>query len=490
MPAPISLSKLLTGLKVGRPVPDVQVSGVVMDSREIQPGDVFVALKGEHVDARGLIDEARAAGAVAVLLDGCDLRGVEQRLLAYDAVLPVDNLPGMLSLIGGRFYRNPSHHLTLIGITGTNGKTTICYYLAQMLERLGRTSALIGTLGAGRIDALLSTGMTTPDALGMQKYLAEMLAEGVEVVCMEVSSHALELGRVAALQFDYMVFSNISQDHLDFHASMAAYRQAKSRLFSEYEYKTAIINLDDDLGRALDHSCAPRSLSYGIEAGALRAQSVELDAQGLSMVLQYSGHSVVLPTTLIGAFNAYNLLAVVGVGLAMQLQLKDIADTLQSCRPAPGRMQRVDRRDGQPVVVVDFAHTPDALDKALQACQSHCEGELSVIFGCGGDRDKAKRPQMGKIAETGAQTVLISDDNPRTENPGAIVNDIVSGMSEPAWVIHDRRQAIRAAIAIANENDWILIAGKGHETQQVYADRIIELNDYQIAAECLQELAA
>jgi len=490
MTTPVSLSKLLENLSVDRPIPDVQVSGLVTDSREIQPGDLFVALKGEHFDARQLIDEAYSTGAPAILIDANDLHGVDECLLAHEWVLPVKNLPQVLSLIGGRFYRNPSHHLTLVGVTGTNGKTTICYYLAQMLRQFGHSSALIGTLGAGRIEALKSTGMTTPDALGIQKHLAHMLADGVEVVCMEVSSHALELGRVAELQFDYMVFSNISQDHLDFHVSMAAYRQAKTRLFKEYEYKTAIINADDELGRELISLCGERSLSYGVEAGALHAQAVELDALGLKMLLGYSGDAVDLSTTLIGAFNAYNLLAVVGVGLAMNLDLRDITAVLQSCRPAPGRMQRVEKDEGQPVVVVDFAHTPDALDKALQACQSHCAGELSVVFGCGGDRDKAKRAQMGRIAEARAQRVWISDDNPRTENPGNIVSDILLGMSGSSWVMHDRCEAIRAAITTAGRHDWVLIAGKGHETQQVYADRVIELNDYKIAAECLQELAA
>lgn len=490
MPLDISLTSLLQNLQVDRAVPDVPVTGIVLDSREIRPGFVFIALKGEKFDARQLIDEAVTAGAVAVLLDVDDLQGVDARLLASDYVFAVKNMPGVLSLIGGRFYQNPSHQLNLIGITGTNGKTTICYYLAQMLEQLGKPSALIGTLGAGRTDALMSTGMTTPDALAIQKHLARMRAQGVEVVCMEVSSHALELGRVAALEFDYMVYSNISQDHLDFHASMAAYRQAKSRLFSEYQYKAAVINEDDELGRELTLLSAKRYLGYGIESGALRAEAVVLDARGLSMVLKYEGVSVALSTTLIGAFNAYNLLAVVGVGLAMKFGLEDIAAALQFCRPAPGRMQRVDKKAGQPVVVVDFAHTPDALDKALQSCQSHCAGALSVVFGCGGDRDSAKRPQMGRIAEARAQRVLISDDNPRTEDPGRIVNDILQGMSTPGWVIHDRRQAIRAAIATAGNNDWVLIAGKGHETEQVYADRVIQINDYQVALECLRELAA
>ena len=359
-----------------------------------------------------------------------------------------------------------------------------------MLNELVQSTAITGTLGAGRVSDIHATGMTTPDAVRMQRLLAEMLESGIEVVCMEVSSHALVLGRVAALNFDYLLYSNISQDHLDFHQSMQAYAGAKKSLFRDFSFQRAIVNIDDVLGAEIVEMLAGKSISYGIIDGDLRALQVKLDANGLGFELSWQGLNVSLNTSLIGEFNVLNLLAVAGCGLAMGYSLPEVAKALLVCQSVPGRMERIEVQAEQPVVVVDFAHTPDALDKALKACQSHCKGSLAVVFGCGGDRDKDKRPKMGQIAEYRADQVFITDDNPRSESPSEIVIDIVNGMHRPAWVLHDRKQAIDVAVKNAGPRDWVLIAGKGHESSQIYADHVVDINDRELATQALQGVAA
>lgn len=486
----VSLKTLLAGLPADCMVPDVEVSGITTDSRDIKAGDMFIALKGLKFDARDFAVDALQAGAVVVLVDASDLDSLDQYIADLPELLVINELEKSLSHIAGRFYGHPSRHLTLIGVTGTNGKTTISYYLAQMLDKLGQSSAIIGTLGAGSVSDIKTTGMTTPDALRTQRLLAEMLEAGVEVVCMEVSSHALVLGRVAALNFDYLLYSNISQDHLDFHPSMQAYTEAKKSFFSDFSCTRAIVNADDALGVDIDNMLADKSLSYGITNGDLRALQVKLDANGLGFELRYQALGVLLNTDLIGEFNVLNILAVAGCGLAMGYNLPEVVAALPACQSVPGRMERIEVQSVQPVVVVDYAHTPDALDKALQACQSHCKGSLAVVFGCGGDRDKDKRSKMGRIAENRADKVFITDDNPRTESPAEIVVDIVNDMHRPAWVLHDRRQAINVAVKNSGPRDWVLIAGKGHESSQVYADHVINSNDRDIAEQALQEVAA
>lgn len=484
-----SLKELLDDIEIDRVVPDVEISGITTDSRDVKAGDVFIALKGLQFDARDFIASAIQAGAVAILVDANDFSSLDKKTADLPALFVVRSLEMSLSRIAGNFYGHPSKHLTLIGVTGTNGKTTISYYLAQMLNKLGQSTAIIGTLGAGRVSDIHTTGMTTPDAVRTQRLLAEMLESGVEVVCMEVSSHALVLGRVAALRFDYLLYSNISQDHLDFHQSMQAYAKAKKSFFSEFSFKRAIVNVDDSLGSDIVDMLAEKGLSYGIENGDVRALQVKLDMNGLAFTLAYQGHSVSLNTGLIGEFNVRNILSVAGCGLAMGYSLSDVASALPACQSVPGRMERVEVQAMQPVVVVDYAHTPDALDKALQACQSHCMGSLAVVFGCGGDRDKGKRPKMGRIAENRADMVFVTDDNPRSESPAQIVVDIVNGMQQSPWVLHDRRQAINVAVKNAGPRDWVLIAGKGHESIQVYADRVINLNDRELAEQALQGVA-
>jgi len=491
------LDDLLDGLDVSGLSTNPEIRNISLDSREILPGGLFIALKGGQVDARVFISAMMESGACAALIDVDEQASDSSVPNAMQNVIQVKNLRGVLSKIAARFYNYPSEQLKVIGITGTNGKTTIAWYLAQVLENVGLPAGMMGTLGAGSVKTgnkagirLDATGLTTPDAVQVQKHLAQMLEAGVEVVCMEVSSHGLELGRVNEVKFDTVVFSNISQDHLDFHQTMAQYATAKMRLFEGRDFERAVINEDDDLGREIVKKLGAKSYTYGINNGELRALDITLASHGLEFTIAVSGESLSLNTSLIGQFNVYNMLAVLGTGLVLGYALETLAEALELCEPVPGRMERIDEQAAQPVVVVDYAHTPDALEKALTACRGHCRGSLAVVFGCGGDRDKSKRPEMGRIAQRLADDVFITDDNPRGEQPAAIITDIKRGMTEPAWVLHDRAQAIFAAIAQAQAEDWVLIAGKGHESKQIYANKIVEFSDRVQARSALERMAA
>lgn len=486
----VMLSQLLQGISNNSQGADIEIFDMTLDSRQVTSGCLFVALKGAQIDARQFIAIALKGQAAAVLFDDREQPPIDQALLDSGKVVAVRDLNASLSNIAACFYAHPSKKIQVIGITGTNGKTTIAYYLAQMLENLGRKAAVMGTLGAGQIEKIESTGMTTADAIQTQKILAQMVKEGVKTLCMEVSSHGLEQARVASIEFDYVVLSNLSQDHLDYHGTMQAYAAAKSRLFKEYSYTTAVINQDDSLGAKLISQLGKKTLAYGLDKGALVASKIKLSPNGITFSASYGDETAIFKNALIGEFNIYNMLAALGVGLAMDYCLADLVAALAACHSAPGRMERVYVSTEQPVVVVDYAHTPDALHKALLACQAHCEGLLNVVFGCGGDRDKGKRADMGRIAEELADQVFITDDNPRSEAPADITTDIIKGMTQPAWVVHDRTNAITAAITGAAQNDWVLIAGKGHETTQVYADRTLELDDRVLARQALERLAA
>ena len=483
----LMLNRLLDGFDVSKDIAEVEIFDLSLDSRLIRPGCLFIALKGTQTDGRKYIAEALKNEAAAVVYDGSDGFEIDQVLLDTDKLYEVRGLAESVSQIAARFYARPSRKMDVIGITGTNGKTTIAYYLAQLLEKLGRSSAVIGTLGAGKIDHIQPTGLTTADAIQTQKTIAQLLEDGVQAVCMEVSSHGLAQARVNAVDFDYVVFTNLSQDHLDYHQNMEDYAAAKSRLFNDFNYQCAIINQEDNLGAELIEQLGDKSLAYGVDAGALQANNIELTSKGLSFEVVYAGEKQVLENNLIGYFNIYNMLAVIGVGLTMGYALVDIVDALTTCRSAPGRMECVNFRPDQPVVVVDYAHTPKALEVALAACKKHCKGSLNLVFGCGGDRDKDKRASMGRIAEQLADQIFITDDNPRGEAPAVITNDIIKGMTQPAWVVHDRTKAITAAIGVAQQGDWVLIAGKGHETAQVYADYKLELDDRAVARPGIRE---
>ncbi len=443
---------------------------LTLDSRKVRPGDLFLAVPGLAQDGRAHIADAIARGATAVAYEA---EGAVAMSASSAELVPLKGLAGQLSAIAGRFYGEPSRGVRLIGVTGTNGKTSVSQLLAQALDLLGERCGIVGTLGTGFFDALESGRHTTPDPIAVQATLADLKQAGARAVAMEVSSHGLDQGRVAALDFDVAVYTNLSRDHLDYHGSMEAYGVAKAKLFAWPDLKCRVINLDDEFGRQLaSEERESRLIGYSLsDASAyLFCREARFDDHGVQASLitpQGEGH---LRSPLLGRFNLSNLLAVVGALLGLNYGLDEILHVLPQLQGPVGRMQRF---GGQqlPLVVVDYAHTPDALEKVLEALRPHVTGRLLCLFGCGGDRDRGKRPLMAAVAERLADTVLVTDDNPRTENPAQILADIRAGFAKPeaAEFVHGRGDAIARLVASAQVGDVVLLAGKGHEDYQEIA---------------------
>jgi len=482
---PIMLADLLTGIIAAPVEADCVVNGLCLDSRSVNAGDVFIALKGLTHEAGAFIDEAVSRGAQAVLWESeADTDGVEAIAALSWRVAPSGNktpllaiagLGAKLGVIADRFYDQPSKYLSITGITGTNGKTSVSQYLAQCLSE-DTACGVMGTLGAGVIGSateLKQTGFTTPDALHCHQWLAEMRERDVAEISMEVSSHALEQGRVNGIRFDCAVFTNLSRDHLDYHGNMDAYAQAKAGLFAMPGLKQAVINVDDAYGCELAASLADKVqlIRYGLQAEHqpdVYGQDLKLDAQGLSMQVLTPWGSSPLRIPLLGRFNASNALAVLAVLGQKGLPFKQIIARLQKLVAVAGRMQRLGGGE-LPLVVVDYAHTPDAMEQALLSLREHAQGQCWCVFGCGGDRDQGKRALMGEVAARLADRIILTNDNPRTEAPEKILADIQQGISadKAVMVEADRATAIALAIAKARAGDVVLIAGKGHEDYQL-----------------------
>jgi UDP-N-acetylmuramoyl-L-alanyl-D-glutamate--2,6-diaminopimelate ligase len=472
----------------------VDIEHLTLDSRQVRPGSLFLALPGTRSDGRDHIKQALEAGAIAVAYESADGRhGADlQDFASRVAMVPIAGLATQVSAIAGRFYQEPSHNLGLIGITGTNGKTSVSQMLAQALSSMGKPCGVIGTLGSGLLPALTDHGMTTPDAVSVQQQLADMCDQGAGWVCMEVSSHALDQGRVAALEFDLAVFTNLSRDHLDYHGDMAHYAGAKAKLFDR-PLQAAIINLDDAFGLELIERSPSRCMTYSLSNAEadLYCSAIEYTSAGICATLHTSRRKAVLASPLLGEFNLANLLAVVCTLLALEVRLDRAVELAAGLAPPAGRMQRLGGR-GQPLVVIDYAHTPDALEKALAAMRAHVAGNLTCVFGCGGDRDSGKRPLMGQIAERNADRVLVTDDNPRSESSQHIIEHILAGMQHPeaAKVTASRAEAIHNSIVHAQVGDVILLAGKGHETYQEIDGVRHPFSDIEQATRALQEWEA
>ncbi|WP_346837153.1 UDP-N-acetylmuramoyl-L-alanyl-D-glutamate--2,6-diaminopimelate ligase [Microbulbifer sp. SAOS-129_SWC] len=476
-------------------IPDVAVSGVALDSRKVRPGDLFMALRGSVVDGREYIDAAIAAGAAAVLADGEELRtdvrdGVQ--------VVSVPGLAKRVGEIAARFYDNPTERIYLVGVTGTNGKSTCAYLVAQLLAQHFGSAGLMGTIGNGiwkdgAID-LEETGLTTPDPVRLQADYADFHQRGVGAAAMEVSSHALAQGRVHGLIFDTAIFTNLSRDHLDYHGNMAAYGAAKEKLFGLPKLKRGIINVDDPFGGQLAERCKLRNLrvvTYGMQAGDLHATELRRHDGGFTVQLTSPWGNGELRAPLIGDFNIYNALAVVAAAAAGGMPFEDILAAFPSIQPVPGRMERV-RVDGADdvSVLVDYAHTPDALRAALAAARPYCSGKLWCVFGCGGDRDTGKRAPMGRIASEMADRAIVTSDNPRSEDPQKIIDDILEGAASNVEVEPDRAAAIARAVAAAEPGDTVVIAGKGHEDYQIIGAEKIHFCDREQAERALVQRAA
>ncbi|MBV4505816.1 UDP-N-acetylmuramoyl-L-alanyl-D-glutamate--2,6-diaminopimelate ligase [Pseudomonas sp. BW13M1] len=446
---------------------DPLIRELTLDSRAVRPGDLFLAVPGAKVDGRAHIADALARGAAAVAYEE---QGASVLPLTDAPLIPVKGLIGQLSQIAGRFYGEPSRQLDLIGVTGTNGKTSVTQLLGQALDALGKRCGLIGTLGTGFYGELQSGRLTTPDPIAVQSTLADLKSAGAKAVAMEVSSHALEQGRVAALDFDIAVMTNLSRDHLDYHGSMEAYEAAKAKLFAWPSLRARVVNLDDEFGRRLaDAPATSRLISYSLQdsAATLFCKEAVFNDDGVRAVIVTPQGEHVLRSRLLGRFNLSNMLAAVATLMALDYPLDEILKVTPQLHGPVGRMQRLGGGD-KPLVVVDYAHTPDALEKVLEALRPHAHGKLLCLFGCGGDRDAGKRPLMAEVAERLADRVLVTDDNPRSEDPLRIFDDIRPGFAQPAAVafVAGRGAAIAQLIASASVDDVIVLAGKGHEDYQ------------------------
>jgi UDP-N-acetylmuramoyl-L-alanyl-D-glutamate--2,6-diaminopimelate ligase len=476
----------------------VNITRLVSDSRALQPGDTFVAYPGGQADGRRFIAQAIGQGANAVIWDAHDF----QWNSTWDVPnLAVHDLRHQAGVIADRVYGQPSQKLWMVGITGTNGKTSISHWLAKTFSALGRKSALLGTLGNGFPNALQETANTTPDALLVHGLLAEYAQQGAQAAVMEVSSHALTQGRVNGVHYDVALLTNLTRDHLDYHGDMQSYAAAKRRLFDWSQLKHAVLNLDDDFGAELAEQLqdAPvEVVGYGLNDESLQLAErlgirmvqgtlTQMDAQGLTLQLHTSWGAAELHSKLIGRFNASNLLGALAVLLASEVAIEDAVRELGLQKAVAGRMQTLGGKDA-PSVVVDYAHTPDALEKVLSTLREVTEssgGKVICVFGCGGDRDRGKRPMMGTVAARFADVRIITSDNPRSERPRAIIDAIIAGMQGEYQVIEDRARAITHAIAKAQSIDTVLLAGKGHEDYQEIEGVRHPFSDSEIAQRAL-----
>jgi len=482
-----SLRDLLDGLLAEPLRENPEITGLTLDSRAVQHGFLFLAVPGTRVDGRAYMAGALARGAAAVVYES---NGFEPDARVANAI-GVPGLRRQVGVIADRFYGMPSQRLNIIGVTGTNGKTTTTHLLAQVLDRQEQRCGLIGTLGCGYPDALDPTVHTTPDAIRVHELLGVFAEAGAQTVCMEVSSHALDQSRVAGVAFNIAVFTNLTRDHLDYHGDMDRYAAAKARLFDFPHLEAIVINADDRFGREL-LARSPRQgvrvLSFGLEQGDVRALAIQPSTSGLRFTARTPYGEVEVKSPLLGRFNVANLLGVLAVLLVSGMSLTDAAAALAQARPVAGRMERFGG-EHQPLVVVDYAHTPDALDKALSALREHTLGKLVCVFGCGGDRDRGKRALMGAIAERLADIVILTNDNPRHEPPQAILTEIASGMRTTPTVVPDRIEAIRVALSEVRAGDVVLVAGKGHEVYQQFGDRRTPYSDRDTVRALLREAA-
>ena len=473
---------------VGTPPPTV--SGVTADSRQVEPGDCFVAVQGFKQDARGFVPDAVARGARLVVTEGAPLADLPV------AQVLVPSARRALARLADTYHGHPSAGLTLVGITGTNGKTTTSYLVDALLRARGLATGIIGTIQYVLGGEVRPAHQTTPEALEIQGMLAEMRDRGIGGVAMEVSSHALALSRVDGVEFDVAIFTNLTQDHLDFHGTLDEYRLAKRRLFellaaSPKRGRTAVVNADDPAGATMVKGLDVPVLSFGLGADArVRAVTHTSDLDGIHMTVDTPRGRLTLRSPLIGEHNVMNLLGAVGAGLALGLAPDVIASALGAVGTVPGRFEQV--RAGQPfLVVVDYAHTPDALARVLATARKITRGRLGVVFGCGGDRDRGKRPIMGELAARLADHAWVTSDNPRSERPQAIIDEIMVGVARVdgargrSATEPDRARAIRAALSWAAAGDTVVIAGKGHETYQIVGTDALDFDDRAVAREIL-----
>jgi UDP-N-acetylmuramoyl-L-alanyl-D-glutamate--2,6-diaminopimelate ligase len=487
-----TVAGLLREFKDVRVAGEIGVNGLATDSRKVQAGDLFLAVAGTQTHGLQHARQAIALGAAAVAWEPVegDAGLAETAALLTVPAVAVPNLGQRVGLIADRFYGHPSRGMFTIGVTGTDGKTSCSHFIAQALDSHDRRCGVIGTLGYGLYGELSTSMHTTPDALTVQQAMRAMQTAGARCVVSEVSSHAMDQGRVRGVTFDIAVLTNLTRDHLDYHGDLESYAEAKRKLFHSDGLRYAVINADDNFGSALLDAIPPgvAPIAYRLENDPFRTRfpaqwvigrNLYFDVNGLSMDVQTPWGSGSLHCGLLGRFNASNLLATLAslcvAGLPFQEALRRLAVT----RTVPGRMERFDMGEGRPLAVVDFAHTAAALEGVLSSLRAHCRGKLWCVFGAGGDRDRGKRSLMGAVAERHADEIVLTDDNPRTEDAQHIIDDICSGLKQPATVHieHDRAHAIGWAMRHAGAEDIVLIAGKGHESVQIVGNRAVPFSD-------------
>ena len=486
MPTLSSLLAHIDAVLIGDP--SVEITGIAYDSRQVRPGDLFACLSGTRVRGEEFIPAALAAGAAALLVE--------------DAAIVPPGVPAVvapdcratLAWISAAFYGHPGDALTLIGVTGTNGKTTVTTLLRHLLEAAGHPTGLIGTMAYQIGATTLKAPHTTPQAPDLQALLARMRDAGLTHAVMEVSSHALCLHRVTGCRFHAAAFTNLTQDHLDFHGTLEAYRAAKLELFANPAYQPrdaamlSVLNADDPSVEIFAAHARGPVRRFGLTGGDYRAEKVKLNPDGSDFTLVYPGGAVPIHLLLVGSFNISNALAALALAIELGVDPALAAAVLAEVPPIEGRFQRVaGSGGGKPTVVVDYAHTPDGLEKVLRTAAEIAPGRVVVVFGCGGDRDRTKRPKMAAIAEQWARTIVVTSDNPRSEDPARIIDEILAGFTPaaPVQVEADRALAIAHAIRTAAPDDLVVLAGKGHEDYQIFADRTIHFDDREEAARAL-----
>jgi UDP-N-acetylmuramoyl-L-alanyl-D-glutamate--2,6-diaminopimelate ligase len=512
----IWLSTLVEGLNMSKKCPRLAIEGLALDSRDIRPGYVFFALKGLNKDGAAYVSQAIECGAVAVITEWTDIgddsvTSIFEGFRSSVPILKVKNLSEEVSEIAGRFYDHPSHKTKVTAVTGTNGKTTCAHLYSDLWTQFYTRSktlqddnycGYIGTLGHGiaalddkmplqnrpkleSSSSILVSPLTTPDAIDMQTIFANFASKGCSGVVLEASSHALVQNRIASISLDTAIFTNLSRDHLDYHGDLESYADAKRKLFSYPALKNAVINIDDAIGKSIlvDLDPSIRPVTYSLEniTADIYCQSMRFSAKGLEADIQTPWGSGRITSSLLGKFNLYNLLAVIAAFVIHDTRAEYenfvvALELVKNLSAVNGRMELVDSLSG-PTVIVDYAHTPDALDQALQALRLHSEGAVWVVFGCGGDRDIGKRAEMGHIAADNADYVVVTSDNPRNESPDKIIQDIVSVTTDSVIIEPNRGNAINFAISSAANNDVVLIAGKGHESYQILGNQRVTFSD-------------
>jgi UDP-N-acetylmuramoyl-L-alanyl-D-glutamate--2,6-diaminopimelate ligase len=465
------------------------VQHLTADSRHVVPETLFVALRGVHADGHRFLEEALAKGATALVVEECSPALQQRAQQAGCTVVQVPNSRQVFALLASAYYGHPGRRLRLVGITGTNGKTTTSYIIESILQAAGKAVGVIGTINYRLGAQHLPASHTTPDALQLHELLAQMVQANIDYTVMEVSSHALDQQRVWGCRFEAAVFTNLSRDHYDYHGTAEAYFAAKARLFQDLPAVWHIINLDDPYGQRLLHMSRARLLTYGLEGeGTLKPSAVQHGLAGIRYTLSTTKGQLEIVSPLVGRHNVYNLLAGIAVAIALDIDAGAITQGIAQLQRVPGRLERVDGSQDF-AVFVDYAHTPDALEQVLQLVRAETTGRLVTVFGCGGDRDPGKRPLMGRVATGLSDYTIITSDNPRTEDPRRIIDAIVTGVEKSGdyITIPDRQEAIEHAIAVAQPWDTIVIAGKGHEDYQILGQTRRHFDDREVAQAALAQ---